>query len=135
MNKKSIVIAATSAAMLIAIAGGAWLLSNGDGKVEHHGAAFTASVHSAPITDLVAKPQTALESDLRISGRIVRQCPSSGCWFFLKGDDGSQIKVELGDYLPKLPQHVGDDATVEGRLIRYGDKYLFIGKSVEFKEP
>ena len=53
----------------------------------------------------------------------------------LKSKNGAEVKVELGDYLPNLPQHTGHEATVEGRLIRYGDKYEFIGKSVDFRKP
>ncbi len=34
--------------------------------------------------------------DIRIEGEIVRQCPATGCWFYLDDGRGNRIKVELG---------------------------------------
>ncbi len=134
MNKKTSLLVAALAAILLGVAA-AWLLSRGAAEAEHHGQPFDPAVPVAAIGDIVAKPDAALAGDVRISGRIVRQCPASGCWFILKSDTGAELKVEMGDYTPELPRHVGHEATVEGRLIRYGDKYMFIGKAVDFRQP
>ncbi len=133
MNKKTSILIAAVAAVLLGIAA-AWLLVRGGG-VEHHGVPFDPAVPSVALGDIVADPESALAGDVRISGEITRQCPARGCWFYLKSDTGAELKVEMGDYTPDLPMHIGDIATVEGRLIRYGDKHMFIGKSVDFKKP
>ena len=131
MNKK--LLLAGLAALAVAGAALAWFLTRE--TADHHGAAFTPGVPAVSVNDLVAKPEAALGRDLRVSGRITRQCPQTGCWFFLRSDTGAEIKVEMTDYTPQLPQRVGDDATVEGRLIRFGEGWEFIGKSVEFTQP
>lgn len=121
------------AAVSVAVAA-AYLMSGGD-KPEHHGRAFSPAATVVDLTMLTADPKSVAERDIRVTGRITRQCPASGCWFILKSDTGAEFKVEMGDYTPQLPKHVGHTATVEGRLIAYGDGYAFIGQAVDFKKP
>jgi hypothetical protein len=102
------------------------------GGAEHFGAPFTGAA-SATIADLTGKPEDHLRQERRVSGVIVRQCPATGCWFFLKDPEGRELKVELSGTLRKLPPRVGRTAEVEGRLIRYGEGLEFVGGSVEFK--
>ena len=109
----------------------AWFLLSSP-HADHFGNAFR-ELPSAAIQDLVDKPAEYLKKDLRIEGALSRQCPSTGCWFFLKDAAGKELKVEMGDTTPKLPQRLGKSATVEGELIRFGDGYEFIGTAVEFK--
>ncbi len=99
---------------------------------DHHGHAFR-EVPEVPLPSLLAKPGDYLRKEVRIQGEIVRQCPSAGCWFFLKGPEGKELKVEMGDTLPKLPQNLGRTAVVEGQLIPFGDGVEFIGTAVEFR--
>ena len=67
-----------------------------------------------------------------IEGVVVRQCPSTGCWFYLRDGAGKELKVEMGDTVPKLPARKGKGAAVEGRLIPYGERFEFVGTAVEF---
>ena len=120
--------------LLIIVGATAWFLTRGDGT-EHFGKEFDPAVPAVSLTEVIAKPESALDKDLRVSGKITRQCPSAGCWFILKSDKNTELKIEMSDYTPNLPQHLGHEATVEGRLIRYGDRYEFIGKAVEFHKP
>lgn len=101
------------------------------GGGSHFGEAFT-DVPTVSIAQLDKTPEAFVRKPVRVKGTIERQCPASGCWFFLNDGQGRSIKVELGDYLPKLPQNVGNGAEVEGEWIRKGDHHEFIGTRVEF---
>ena len=99
---------------------------------DHYGNEF----RGYPAADLGAMgdhPQEFLKRDLTIRGTITRQCPSSGCWFFLRDAGSKELKVEMGDTTPKLPQRIGRTATVEGRLISFGESFEFVGTAVEFR--
>lgn len=85
------------------------------------------------LPEVVKNPTSHLVADVRTEGRIVRQCPSSGCWFFLEDGSDSQIRVELGHLGMKFPQHVGGMAEVEGRLMQSGKQLEIVGNSVRFK--
>jgi hypothetical protein len=113
------------------------LLAAGCGKSgaagQHFGEPFTAAAQ-ATIGELLATPDAFARKPVRVTGTIVRQCPASGCWFLLSDGQGHELKAELGDYLPKLPQNIGHSAEVEGELIRAGDAHAFIGTRVTFRK-
>lgn len=109
-----------------------WMLASS--RPDHHGQPFRG-LPEVPVADLVSNPAGFVHRDVRITGRINRQCPSAGCWFFLEDPSGSSIKVEMGDTTPKLPARVGRTAVVEGQLVPYGEGHLFVGVAVEFGAP
>jgi hypothetical protein len=97
----------------------------------HFGEPFT----QAPVVtigQLLDKPDDFQRKSVRVKGTIERQCPMAGCWFVINDGTGRSLKVELGDYLPKLPQNIGNTAEAEGELIKKGDKHEFIGTRVTF---
>jgi hypothetical protein len=96
---------------------------------EHYGKAF-AGAPAATIAQLSHKQVTG---DVRVEGKIVRQCPATGCWFYVDDGKGNQVKIELGNTVPKLPQKVGRTAIVEGRLILSDEEPTLAGAGVEFK--
>ncbi len=102
------------------------------GEGDHHGQPFKG-FPALDLAKLVDQPAEHLRKEVRIVGLVSRQCPATGCWFFLKDAQGKEVKVEMGDAVPKLPPRTGKTAAVEGQLIKYGDRYEFIGTSVEFK--
>lgn len=85
------------------------------------------------LAKILADPEAHLSGAVHTEGRIVRQCPSAGCWFFLDGGQGRQLRVELGHLGLKLPQHVGGVVEVEGRLLRQGAELELVGDSVRFR--
>jgi hypothetical protein len=102
-----------------------WLHS----KPEHYGAPFS-NAPLVSIAQLLAKP---VPGNVRVDGQIVRQCPVSGCWFYLDDGKGRQIKIDLGKTLPQLPQKIGRRAKAEGRVVLMGNEPVLIGSSVEFQ--
>jgi hypothetical protein len=97
-----------------------------------HGAPFRVETLTR-LGDLLANPGQYQSADVRTEGRIVRQCPSSGCWFFLDDGAGHQIRVELGHLGRTFPQHVGGQAEIEGRVVQDGTKLELVGNGVRFK--
>ena len=100
-------------------------------SAESYGDPFKVGPATA-LRDIVDNPDRFLAADVRTSGRIVRQCPSSGCWFFLDDGTGRQVRVELGHLGMKFPQHIGGTAEVEGRLTRDGKNLELVGNGVRF---
>ncbi len=106
-------------------------LAGCEGKTRHFGEPFVGASEVA-IEQLLHSPAAYTRKVVHVRGRIARQCPASGCWFFLEDASGHSLKVELGDYLPKLPINIGRMAEVEGELIKHGDTPLMIGTRVTF---
>ena len=115
------------------LAGGllATLTGCGKNKPEHFGPAFTDAPQVA-IAQLLAAPDAYRRQTVRVAGEIERQCPSAGCWMFLRDGEGRSIRVELGDYFAELPRHVGQRAEVEGEWIPMGEGHQFIGTRITF---
>ena len=99
---------------------------------ERFGHAFIGAAE-IPLRELTLEGAAREARDIRIEGEIVRQCPATGCWFYLDDGRGHRIKVELGKVVPRLPQRIGSRAVVEGRVVKMGDEMVFAGNGVEFK--
>jgi len=114
--------------LVLAVGYAAWRFA----QPEHHGYGFKGAP-LVSIRQLVTGEDPQANGDVRVEGEIVRQCPATGCWFFIDDGQGNQIKVELGKVVPNLPQKVGRRALVEGRMVMMGDEPVFAGNGVEFK--
>jgi uncharacterized protein YdeI (BOF family) len=117
-----------AAVLLVGAAALVWYLT----RREHYGKPF-AGAPKANIKDLVEKPEQHLDADFTVEGTIVRQCPATGCWLFLRDASGKDIRVEMSGIASTFPQRGGKRATVEGRLRKKGDSYEVDTKAVEFK--
>jgi hypothetical protein len=117
----------------LALAAAVWLAGCGrqPGGGAHFGEPFTQAP-AVTIGQLVQAPDAFARKRVRVKGTIERQCPVAGCWFFINDGQGRSIKIELGDYLDKLPQNIGNTAEVEGEWIKKGAEHEFIGTSVTF---
>ena len=74
--------------------------------------------------------QDLLGQKVTLEGRIVSQCASSGCWFYLQDDTG-QMFVDLsrnGFELPSLP---GKQVRASGTVVRSQKALLLIATGVE----
>ncbi len=101
-------------------------------RPRHYGPAFTEAPQTS-IGDLLAKPEAHTDRDVRLEGTIVRQCPATGCWLYLRDASGKELRVEMSGVSPTFPQHVGGRAIVEGRLSKRADAYELDSKAVEFR--
>lgn len=70
---------------------------------------------------------------LAIEGKIVQQCPASGCWFRMK-DDGGEVFVDLAPAKLRLTEkREGQQAKVTGRVVKHGGQFRLEAQHVEFK--
>jgi hypothetical protein len=99
---------------------------------QHLGEPFAGAPRVA-IAEVVKAPEDHLSHDIRVEGTITRQCPASGCWFFLAGEGGSSLRVDLGHLGLTFPQKKGHVATVEGRLLKTEEGLELIGNGVDFR--
>ncbi|OGV68910.1 MAG: hypothetical protein A2283_16680 [Lentisphaerae bacterium RIFOXYA12_FULL_48_11] len=102
-------------------------------RPDHYGRAFRGA-KEVQIGEIAKNPSGFSGGEIRIKGKIVRQCPAAGCWFYLDDGNGSQVKVEMGSVTPQLPQNIGNYAAVEGQMIKMGDEYQLAGEGVEFSK-
>ena len=118
---------------LILAGAAAWFLLARDKHTDHYGNAFRG-LPSVEVGQLTASPADYVRKEVRITGVLTRQCPVAGCWFFVKDASGEkEVRVEMGDTTPRLPQSLGKTAVVEGQLIPFGNEYEFVGTAVEFR--
>ena len=66
-----------------------------------------------------------------VQGKIVRECPT-GCWFNLK-QGSAEIYVDLNPSAFAIPQRVGKNATVEGKVSISNNQPMIVGTGVEIK--
>ncbi len=99
----------------------------------HFGEPFTQAP-SVTIAQLLAAPDSFQRQTVRVKGIIERQCPAAGCWLVINDGQGRTLRIELGDYHPKLPMNIGHMAEAEGELIKKGTTHEFIGTRVTFSK-
>lgn len=124
MKTKTIMIVGAALAL-------AWTVGCGKKSAKHFGEPFT-DAPQVEIAQLLESPDGFRRQSVRVKGEIERQCPAAGCWLFLNDGAGRSIRVELGDYFPELPRHVGETAEVEGEWIPMGEGHQFIGTRITF---
>lgn len=78
-----------------------------------------------------------LRSDLMgqkvtVEGRIVSQCSSNGCWFYLQDDTG-QVFIDLSRHGFELPSLPNRTAIASGTVARSQQAFLLIASGVEVK--
>ena len=129
--KRTTVSLVSACLVAAALAAGVAGCAKKEAAGEHYGEPFTQAP-TVTISQLQATPEAFSHQAVRVKGKIERQCPVAGCWFFINDGQGHSIKVELGDYLEKLPQKFGHMAEVEGEWIKKGAAYEFIGTRVTF---
>ncbi|HOI91799.1 MAG TPA: hypothetical protein PLK28_14950 [Candidatus Rifleibacterium sp.] len=117
---------------LLLIAGiGFWLMQSAK-TPSHFGAAFAAETPLVSMQQAYGETDKFMNAPVVMQGKITRQCPSSGCWFYLDDASGKQVKIELGHMGIKFPQWVGRSAKVEGRLLQTKDGLELVGTGAEF---
>jgi len=103
--------------------------------VSEHVGGPSAGAPLVPIYDAQVYPEKYAGTTIRVEGKIVRQCPNSGCWFDLKSDKGDPLRVDMGHLGLKFPQRGGYTASVEGKLFQGKQRVELIGENVDFIKP
>lgn len=118
--KKLLLIACLLVIVLLAGCGG-----------EKYGAGVDGGAPSVKVQDVFLKPELTGKK-VTLQGRIVSQCQSNGCWFFLQDDTG-QLYIDLATNQFTLPSLPGRQATVSGTVVRSGQNILLVASGVAVK--
>ena len=90
-----------------------------------------SNLNITEIKEVLTSPEKFEGKTITVKGKIVREC-HSGCWFDVKGNGGS-IYVDLKPSGFAIPQKVGKDVIVEGKVTLRDGQLTLIGKGVEIK--
>jgi len=98
---------------------------------EKYGAGVDPDAPKVQVKDMFLRPDL-IGQKVTLEGRIVSQCASNGCWFYLQDDTG-QVYIDLsrnGFELPSLPNK---KAIASGTGARSQQAFLLIATGVEVK--
>lgn len=107
------------------------VLAGCSGGGDKYGAGVDANAQKVKVQDVFLKPDL-MGKQVTLEGKIVSQCASNGCWFYLQDDTG-QVYIDLsrnGFELPSLPNKT---AIASGTVARTQQAYLLIATGVEVK--
>lgn len=99
------------------------------GSSEKYGAGVDTSLPVVQVKDVFLQ-QDLVGQKVTLEGRIVSQCASNGCWFYLQDDTG-QVYIDLsrnGFELPSLPNR---RVKASGTVARSQQAFLLIATGVE----
>ncbi len=97
---------------------------------DNTGSGDGATLAAITVADILKQPDMYSNQTVQVKGKIVSEC-GSGCWFFLKDDTG-QIYVDLAPSNLAIPQKVGSNVTVQGKVTQKGSDIYLIGSKVDF---
>mgnify|MGYP001385529617 CR=1 FL=1 len=100
-------------------------------KKEEYGAGVDTQAPKISVKDAFLKPEL-LGKSVVLEGKIVSQCQSNGCWFFLEDGTG-QIYVDLSTNKFSLPAMSNKEVIASGTIARSQKSILLIASGVEVK--
>ena len=98
---------------------------------ETYGTGIDPDAPKVQVKDVFLKKEL-LGKKVTLEGRIVSQCQSNGCWFYLQDETG-QIYIDLAKSQLTLPSRPGKLALASGTVSRSKQSYLLVATGVEVK--
>lgn len=102
-----------NSAVAAAVFAGVAAFAAGCSKAEHYGEPI-GSEPTTSIRAVLSDPAAYADRTVTVKGRIVTECPA-GCWFEMKEGE-AVLYVDIGRRGLAIPQRVGREATVEGKV-------------------
>ena len=101
------------------------------GGGEQYGAGVDPGAPKVQVKDMFLRSDL-MGKKVTLEGRIVSQCASNGCWFYLQ-DESGQVYIDLsrnGFALPSLPNKT---AIASGTVAKNQRAFLLIATGVEVR--
>lgn len=98
---------------------------------EKYGAGVDSSAQKITVKEAFLK-KSLLGQTVTLEGKIVSQCQSNGCWFFLQDDTG-QIYIDLSTNKFSLPSLPNKQVTASGTVVKSNNSILLVATGVEVK--
>ncbi|MBW2473790.1 MAG: DNA-binding protein [Deltaproteobacteria bacterium] len=98
---------------------------------EKSGAGVDASAQMVKVKDVFLK-KNLLGQKITLEGKIVSQCQSNGCWFFLQDDTG-QLYIDMATNKFSLPSMPNKQVAASGTVSKSQNNLVLIATGVEVK--
>jgi len=98
---------------------------------EKYGAGVDASAQMVKVKDVFLK-KNLLGQKITLEGKIVSQCQSNGCWFFLQDDTG-QLYIDMATNKFSLPSMPNKQVAASGTVGKSQKNIVLIATGVEVK--
>jgi len=98
---------------------------------EKYGAGIDSSAPEVKVKDLFLQ-QHLLGQKVTLQGKIVSQCQSNGCWFFLQDDTG-QLYIDMATNKFSLPPMQNKSVVATGTVAKSQNNIMLIATGVEVK--
>lgn len=89
-----------------------------------------AGASTVTVRELIDHSEQYAARPVILSGKIVLEC-TNGCWLFLNDGTG-QLYVDLQPNGLTIPQMIGSQVKVQGRIRGSGSNLQILGETVEF---
>jgi hypothetical protein len=104
-------------ALIVLIGVSIWYTVGGDGKKNNSFGAGTQPTITS-IGDIQKDPTKYLNHVVTVSGELSKECPSSGCWWYIKDRTG-EIRADSANSGFALPLHLqGKNIRTTGKLVK-----------------
>jgi uncharacterized protein YdeI (BOF family) len=98
---------------------------------EKYGAGVDASAQMVQVKDVFLQ-KNLLGQKVTLEGKIVSQCQSNGCWFFLQDETG-QLYIDMATNKFSLPSMPNKQVAASGTVARSQNNLVLIATGVEVK--
>lgn len=98
---------------------------------ENYGAGVDASAQKVKVKDVFLQ-KNLLGQKITLEGKIVSQCQSNGCWFFLQDDTG-QLYIDMATNKFSLPPMPNKQVVASGTVARAQNNIVLVASGVEVK--
>ncbi len=98
---------------------------------EKYGAGVDPSAQLVTVKDVFLQ-NNLLGQKVTLEGRIVSQCQSNGCWFFIQDDTG-QLYIDMATNKFSLPSMPNKRVAASGTVARAQNNIVLIATGVEVK--
>ena len=98
---------------------------------EKYGDGVDASAQAVKVKEIFLKKNLAGQK-VTLEGRIVSQCQSNGCWFYLQDDTG-QLYIDMATNKFSLPSMPNKQVAASGTVAKSQNNLVLIATGVEVK--
>jgi uncharacterized protein YdeI (BOF family) len=98
---------------------------------EKYGSGVDTSAQTVKVKDVFLQ-KNLLGQKVTLEGKIVSQCQSNGCWFFLKDETG-QVYIDMATNKFSLPSMPNKQVASSGTVARAQNNIVLIATGVEVK--
>lgn len=116
--------------VFIALIAGLLLVAAGC-STEKYGQGINAGAKAVKVKDVFLYPQLQGQT-VTLEGKIVSQCQSNGCWFFLQDDTGN-IFINLAPNNFSVPSRLGKMVKVTGTAMPGQEGFQIVAQGVEVR--